>query len=73
MGKKNKVLKLTDRKIRYIIQAKKRGESTNRISDISKITGYDRRMVEKYTKASVLPSSNKKQGNLCLTGTVPTI
>ena len=32
MGKKNKVVKLTDRKIRYIIRAKKRGESTNRIA-----------------------------------------
>ena len=32
MGKKNNVVKLTDRKIRYIIRAKKRGESTNRIA-----------------------------------------
>jgi len=32
MGKKNKVVKLTDRKIRYIIRAKKRGDSTKRIA-----------------------------------------
>jgi len=38
MGKKNKVAKLTDRKIRYIIRAKKRGESTKRIAQDMKST-----------------------------------
>jgi len=32
MGKRNKVVKLTERKIQYIIRAKKRGESTKRIA-----------------------------------------
>jgi transposase len=39
MGKKNKVVaKLTDKKIRYIIRAKKRGESTNRIAHDMKLS-----------------------------------
>ncbi|MCX6677689.1 MAG: hypothetical protein NTU95_07060 [Methanothrix sp.] len=38
MGKKNKVVKLTDRKIRYIIRAKKRGENTNRIAEDMKLS-----------------------------------
>ena len=38
MGKKNKVVKLTDRKIRYIIRAKKRCESTNRITRDMKLS-----------------------------------
>jgi DNA-binding NarL/FixJ family response regulator len=38
MGKKNKVVKLTDRKIRYIIRAKKRGESTKRIAEDMKLS-----------------------------------
>ena len=38
MGKKNKVVKLTDRKIRYIIRAKIRGESTNRIAQDMKLS-----------------------------------
>lgn len=32
MGKKNKAAKLTDNKIRYIIRARKSGESTKRIA-----------------------------------------
>jgi DNA-binding NarL/FixJ family response regulator len=38
MGKKNKVAKLTERKIRYIIRAKKRGESTKRIAEDMKLS-----------------------------------
>ena len=38
MGKKNKVVKLTERKIRYIIRAKKRGESTKRIAEDMKLS-----------------------------------
>ena len=38
MGKKNKVVKLTDRKIRYIIRAKKRGGSTKRIAEDMKLS-----------------------------------
>lgn len=38
MGKKNKVAKLTDRKIRYIIRAKERAESTNRIAQDTKLS-----------------------------------
>ena len=38
MGKKNKVVKLTDRKIRYIIRAKRRGESTNDIAAEMKVS-----------------------------------
>jgi len=38
MGKKNKVVKLTEKKIRYIIRAKKRGESTKRIAEDMKLS-----------------------------------
>ena len=38
MGKKNKVVKLTDRKIRYIIRAKKRCDSTNKIAQDMKLS-----------------------------------
>ena len=38
MGKKNKVVKLTDRKIRYIIRAKKRCDSTNKIAKDMKLS-----------------------------------
>jgi transposase len=38
MGKKNKVVKLTDRKIRYIILAKIRGDRTNRIAQDMKLS-----------------------------------
>jgi hypothetical protein len=37
MEKKNRVEKLTDRKIRYIIRAKIRGNSTNRIAQDMKL------------------------------------
>gem|GEM_PF-4328475 len=40
MGKKNKVVKLTVRKIRYIIRAKKRGESSKRIAEDMKLSPY---------------------------------
>ena len=38
MGKKNKVVKLTEKKIRYIIRAKIRGESTKRIAEDMKLS-----------------------------------
>jgi transposase len=38
MGKKNKVVKLTEKKIRYIIRAKTRGESTKRIAEDMKLS-----------------------------------
>ena len=38
MGKKNKVVKLTDRKIKYIIRAKISGDSTNRIAQDMKLS-----------------------------------
>ena len=41
MEKKNKVAKLTERKIRYIIRAKKRGESTKRIAEDMKLSPPD--------------------------------
>jgi FixJ family two-component response regulator len=38
MGKENKDVKLTERKIRYIIRAKKRGNSTKRIAEDMKLS-----------------------------------
>ena len=38
MGKNNKVVKLTDKKVRYIIRAKRRGESTNDIAAVMKVS-----------------------------------
>jgi len=38
MGKKNKVVKLTEKKIRYIIRAKTRGDSTKRIAEDMKLS-----------------------------------
>ena len=57
MGKKNKVVKLTDRKIRYIIRAKKRGESTKRIAEDMKLRPSSvKRVWMHWTKTKMLPN-----------------
>ena len=38
MGKRNKVVKLTDKKLNYIIRAKTRGESTKQIAQDMKLS-----------------------------------
>jgi transposase len=60
MGKKNKVVKLTDRKIRYIIRAKIRGESTKRIAQDMKLSPSTVKRVWMYwTKTKMLLSIKK--------------
>ena len=55
MGKKNKAVKLTDRKISYIIQAKKRGESTNGIAQDMKLSPSSvKRVWMHWTKTKML-------------------
>ena len=62
MGKKNKVVKLTERKIRYIIRAKKRGESTKRIAADMKLSPSSvKRVWMEWTKTK-MPLSIKKFG-----------
>jgi FixJ family two-component response regulator len=57
MGKKNRVVKLTDRKIRYIIRAKKRGESTKRIAEDMKLSPSSVKLVWMHrTKTKMLPN-----------------
>ena len=55
MGKKNKAVKLTDGKISYIIQAKKRGKSTNRIAQDMKLSPSSvKRVWMHWTKTKML-------------------
>jgi putative transposase len=55
MGKKNKVVKLTPRKIRYIIRAKTRGESTKRIAEDIKLSPSSvKRVWTHWTKTKML-------------------
>jgi len=57
MRKKNKVVKLTDRKIRYIIRAKIRGEGTKRIAQDMKLSPSTVKRVWMYwTKTKMLLS-----------------
>ena len=62
MGKKNKVVKLTDRKIRYIIRAKKRGESTNRIAQDMKLSPSTVKRVWMHWMKTKMPLIIKKFG-----------
>lgn len=60
MGKKNKVIKLTDKKIRYIIRAKKRGESTKRIAEDMKLSQSSvKRVWMHWTKTKMLLNIKK--------------
>ena len=60
MGKKNKVIKLTDKKIRYIIRAKKRGESTKRIAADMKLSQSSvKRVWMHWTKTKMLLNIKK--------------
>jgi putative transposase len=62
MGKKNKVVKLTDRKIRYIIRAKKRGESTKRIAEDMKLSQSSVKRVWMHWTKTKMPLNIKKFG-----------
>lgn len=60
MGKKNKVVKLTEKKIRYIIRAKKRGESTKRIAEDMNLSHSSvKRVWMEWTKTKMLLSIKK--------------
>jgi len=60
MGKKNKVVKLTEKKIRYIIRAKIRGESTKRISEDMKLSPSSvKRVWMHWTKTKMLLNIKK--------------
>jgi putative transposase len=55
MGKRNKVTNLTERKIRYIIRAKKRGDSTKRIAEDMKLSPSSvKRVWMHWTKTKML-------------------
>ena len=62
MGKKNKVVKLTDKKIRYIIRAKKRGESTKRIAEDMKLSPSSVKRVWMHWTKTKMPLIIKKFG-----------
>ena len=62
MGKKNKVVKLTDKKIRYIIRAKKRCESTNRIAQDMKLSPSTVKRVWMHWTKTKMPLIIKKFG-----------
>ena len=62
MGKKNKVVKLTDRKIRYIIRAKKRGDSTKRIAEDMKLSLSSVKRVWMHWTKTKMPLNIKKFG-----------
>ncbi|MCX6680363.1 MAG: hypothetical protein NTX42_08370 [Methanothrix sp.] len=57
MGKKNRVAKLTDRKIRYIIRAKKRGESTKRIAEDMKVSASSVKRVWMHWTKTKMPQN----------------
>ena len=62
MGKKNKVIKLTERKIRYIIRAKKRCESTKRIAEDVKLSPSTVKRVWMHWTKTKMPLNIKKFG-----------
>ena len=55
MGKKKKVVKLTDRKIRSIIRVKKRGESTKRIAEDMKLSASSVKRVWMHRTKTTMP------------------
>jgi transposase len=60
MVNKKKVVNLTDRRIRYIIRAKKRGDSTKRIAEDMKLSPYSvKRVWMHWTKTKMPPNINK--------------
>jgi transposase len=62
MGKKNKVVKLTARKIRYFILAKKRGDSTKRIAEDMKLSPSSvKRVWMHWTKTKMHVNRNKSK------------
>jgi len=62
MGKKNKVVKLTDRKIRYIIRAKTRSESTKTIAEDLKLSQSSvKRVWMHWTKTKMHVNRNKSK------------
>jgi putative transposase len=62
MGKKNKVVKLTDKKIRYIIRAKIRGDSTNKIAQDMKLSPSTVKRVWMYWTKTKMPLNINKFG-----------
>jgi transposase len=62
MGKKNKVVKLTDRNLRYIIRAKKRGDSTKRIAEDMKLSLSSVKRVWMHWTETKMPLNIKKFG-----------
>jgi putative transposase len=62
MGKKNKVVKLTDKKIRYIIRAKIRGECTRRIAQDMKLSPSTVKRVWMHWTKTKMPLIIKKFG-----------
>jgi putative transposase len=62
MGKRNKVVKLTDKKINYIIRAKIRGESTKQIAQEMKLSPSSVKRVWMYWTKTKMPLSIKKFG-----------
>jgi transposase len=60
MGKRNEVVKLTDKKINYIIWAKTRGESTQQIAQEMKLSPSSmKRVWMHWTKTKMLLSIKK--------------
>ena len=62
IGKRNKVVKLTEKKIRYIIRAKIRGESTKRISAEMKLSQSSVKRVWMHWTKTKMPLNIKKFG-----------
>jgi len=64
VGKKNEVVKLTDRKIGYIIRAKKRGDSTKRIAEDMKLSLFSVKRVWMHWTKTKMHLNIKKFGIL---------
>jgi hypothetical protein len=62
MGKKNEAVKLTERKIIYIILAKKRFESTKRIAEDMKLSPSSVKCVWMHWTKTKMPLNIKKFG-----------
>jgi putative transposase len=62
MGKRNKVVKLTDKKLNYIIRAKTRGESTKQIAQDMKLSPSSVKRVWMHWTKTKMPISIKKFG-----------
>ena len=62
MGKKNKVVKLTEKKIRYIIRAKTRGDSTKRIAEDMKLSPSSVKRVWMHWTKTKMPLNINKFG-----------